>query len=62
MKYRKTINQMNRQRQIEEMGLIEEDHEHKFRREEHKRPIRNWKKAFNEHLEDYEDIDEFFEK
>jgi hypothetical protein len=29
---------------------------------ERKRPVQNWKKVWSEHLEDFDEYDEFFEK
>lgn len=34
----------------------------KKREERHRRPVKNWKKAWVEHQSDYDDRDEFFGK
>jgi len=28
---------------------------------ERKRPVQNWKKAWSEHIEDFDEVDEFYE-
>lgn len=65
MKYKKQIKEQNRQRQMASFG-IEEEYDNSGRRihepPQKKRAVRNLRKAWEEHVEDWDEVDEFFGK
>ncbi len=65
MKYKKQIKEQNRQRQLANTGFIEEYDNSGHRIHEppqKKRGISNLRKAWEDHEDDWDEVDEFFGK
>ena len=45
----------------EEELVDQRDYRLNGKKMERKRPVQNWKKAWSEHLEDFDEVDDFYE-